>query len=104
MTDPVPTPLDVAVEFDEIERYKFALSLAARYGQPESFADRLRGDTTEELAQDAQDLAETIMAIRTANAEPEHVPAVDPSQGLGFSTPRKTPAETFGELIFNRLT
>ncbi|GAA2567674.1 hypothetical protein [Pseudonocardia hydrocarbonoxydans] len=65
MTD--ATPLDVAVQLDEIERYKFALLLAVKHGfsdNPDAFACRLRGDTTDQLTSDSVELLADIAALR----------------------------------------
>lgn len=101
------TPLDVAVQVDPLERYRAAVRLGVKHfpDNPTAFADRLRGDTIEDLEADAQELAETIADLRAA-AEPPRVMATDPSQGHGSSGP--TPDQRFQkklhDFIDNSLT
>lgn len=99
------TPLDVAVQADEIERHKYALSLAVKHGyadKPEAFASRLKGDSVEELDADAAEFAAGIADIRALLAPPR-VMAVDPSQGRGTGKVPDSPANALGEMMRDQL-
>lgn len=103
-----PSPLDVAVQVDPVEKYRAAVRLGVKHfpDNPTAFADRLRGETLEDLVADAQELAETIADLRAA-AESPRVMAIDPSQGQGPSgapTPDQRFQKRLHDFLDNSLT
>lgn len=76
-------------------RIDAALEVGVPGGQLKDFAERLRGDSYEELKADAEK-AKSIFGLESGKA-------TDPTAGLGGNGPKKQPTDLFGDYVKSQL-